>query len=164
MSRSTNNIGGDGGEKSSVKVSNAPGGKSSFSIGWGADEPTQQKSTIRKYNNQSSIFGGDAPVKTPLEEKKREEEPAFGKAGGGRTVGNIGGDSGEMSSVKIHHAPGGQSSFSFGNEPSQFDAPKRKENIKPQSMFDQSAPTQTTAKTSVKVHNPPGGKSSITFC
>jgi len=161
--RTTNNLGGDGSEKSSVKVTNAPGGKSNFSLGWGDEQPTQTKSSIRKYNNQSSIFGGpeEPKVKTPLEENKRDE--AFGKMGQGRTTSNIGED--QKTSVKVHYAPGGQSSISFGDDKSE--PYRKKENIKPATRYDPiSEPMNTNTnpiKTSVKVHAPPGGKSNFSF-
>lgn len=83
-------------------------------------------------------------------------------------------------SVKVHHAPGGQSNFSLGwSEPQkpnnnvQAQQPKKEQEItsKPnQAVYNQpNQPKVNTAeqpaagKTSVKVHNPPGGKSSITF-
>jgi len=164
--RTTNNLGGDGDNKTSVKVHCAPGGKSNFSLGWGNEEAVPQKSSIRKYNNQSNIFGDDAPVKTPLEESKKEC-PTFGKTQNGRTTNNIGGDGNEKTSVRVHCAPGGNSSISFGTDAGPYDAPKKKENIKPQGRIDYSLYGATEpisqVKTSVKVHAPPGGKSSITF-
>ena len=79
------------------------GGKSNFSLGWGGDDAPTQKTTIRKYNNQSSIFGGEepAPVKTPFEEKKQQQD-SFGKVPASRSTNNIGGDGGEKTSVKVN--------------------------------------------------------------
>ena len=78
-------------------------------------------------------------------------------------------------SVKVHHAPGGQSNFSlgWGPEPTK---PQNKPAVTPiasqpppqqQPLKDANKVTPQTnandAKTSVKVHNPPGGRSNITF-
>jgi hypothetical protein len=73
-------------------------------------------------------------------------------------------------SVKVHHAPGGQSSFSLAwGEPTPaskpkapvtntaYQAPLKETNQIPQ------AGKATDTKTSVKVHNPPGGRSNIIF-
>eukprot|EP00331_Platyophrya_macrostoma_P019704 CAMPEP_0176463522 /NCGR_PEP_ID=MMETSP0127-20121128/35938_1 /TAXON_ID=938130 /ORGANISM="Platyophrya macrostoma, Strain WH" /LENGTH=56 /DNA_ID=CAMNT_0017855697 /DNA_START=37 /DNA_END=203 /DNA_ORIENTATION=+ len=56
MSRSVYNIGQDSGEKTSVKVHNPAGGKSTISLAWDADPQPQQQSTYngRKYKNESS--------------------------------------------------------------------------------------------------------------
>jgi len=79
-------------------------------------------------------------------------------------------------SVKVHNAPGGKSSFSLAwdepekpkpaQKPTQQAPPPQQQYQKPAGTpgFQQPAPTQAAGeKTSVKVHNPPGGKSSITF-
>ena len=77
-------------------------------------------------------------------------------------------------SVKVHHAPGGNSNISLGWDNSE-PAPKKQNNPQPQPQPASNAPQKTAGivqtnqdkkddtKTSVKVHNPPGGKSSITF-
>ena len=73
-------------------------------------------------------------------------------------------------SVKVHHAPGGQSNFSlaWGPEPTK---PQNKPAVvsqQPQQplkntnrVFPQT--DNNDAKTSVRVRNPPGGRSNITF-
>jgi len=75
-------------------------------------------------------------------------------------------------SVKVHHAPGGKSSFSLAwdTEPSKPTNPKHvPATTKPAlNPVPTNQPTTTTAptntaKTSVKVHNPPGGRSNIVF-
>jgi hypothetical protein len=82
-----------------------------------------------------------------------------------------------VTSVKVHHAPGGKSNFSLAwdeptkpvNQPnSNFKKPQQEITGKPgqQQPVKQVAPPPQqvpAGKTSVKVHNPPGGKSSITF-
>jgi hypothetical protein len=78
-------------------------------------------------------------------------------------------------SVKVHHAPGGQSSFSLG-----WDQPVKqvsKPVLQPAQQPTVQQPIQAAGgkgkiepiqqqpagKTSVKVNNPPGGKSNIIF-
>lgn len=75
-------------------------------------------------------------------------------------------------SVKVHHAPGGKSSFSLAWDtepvkPSKQVKPSAPtvQPLAPQNHISQQTSQQTTqtAKTSVKVHNPPGGRSNIIF-
>ena len=75
-------------------------------------------------------------------------------------------------SVKVHHAPGGKSSFSLAwdtqpAKPSKQTKPSNpiSQPIAPQNMKipPTTQPANQTAKTSVKVHNPPGGRSNIIF-
>jgi hypothetical protein len=67
-------------------------------------------------------------------------------------------------SVKVHHAPGGQSSFSLA-----WDAPPASKNQKTVGRNPitneplKESNQQIEAKTSVKVRNPPGGRSNIIF-
>ena len=137
MQRTTNNIGGDCQEKSSVKVSNPAGGKSQFSLGWGADdvEPKASKKQFTNQNHQSfNIFGGDSTA--------------------------------DKTSVKVSQKPGGNSSIVLGSEKSQFEDNKKDMSYKPygyQVEKNTSSQSQPQVHTSVKVHNPPGGKSNITF-
>ena len=71
-------------------------------------------------------------------------------------------------SVKVHHAPGGKSSFSLAwdAEPNQ---PKGKNQqplqVKPNQVQPPVVVPQKSnnVQTSVKVHNPPGGKSNFTL-
>jgi hypothetical protein len=82
-------------------------------------------------------------------------------------------------SVKVHHAPGGQSNFSLawddGNkQPVNQKVESKKEIVQPvqtqqqpvykaQNQSNQQSVQQPAGKTSVKVHNPPGGKSNFTL-
>lgn len=79
-------------------------------------------------------------------------------------------------SVKLHHAPGGKSSFSLAwdAEPQQTVGQGKKQVVMQQNIIQQNQPVQknvqsqpepykSSAQTSVKVHAPPGGKSSFTF-
>lgn len=77
-----------------------------------------------------------------------------------------------VTSVKVHHAPGGKSNFSLAwdTEPTKPTNPKHvptttKPALTPVEPNHPSTTTTTTAagKTSVKVHNPPGGRSNIVF-
>jgi hypothetical protein len=70
-------------------------------------------------------------------------------------------------SVKLHHAPGGKSSFSLAwdAEPTQV-VGKSKPNIgnqKNASNIFNEPQKSNNVQTSVKVHAPPGGKSNIVF-
>lgn len=79
----------------SVKVHNAPGGKSNFSLAWDAPEPAQKK------NNTQPVPQPPAqqqPQTTAGYAQKKEVEPA------GKT------------SVKVHNPPGGKSNFTLGWE------------------------------------------------
>jgi hypothetical protein len=75
-------------------------------------------------------------------------------------------------SVKVHHAPGGKSSFSLAwdteptkptNQVKQAPVQAPTKPLAPQNQPTVQPAAGNTAKTSVKVHNPPGGKSSIFF-
>lgn len=74
-------------------------------------------------------------------------------------------------SVKVHHAPGGKSSFSLAwdTEPVKPSKQIKPTNptVQPLAPQNNVIPTSqsqaTTAKTSVRVHNPPGGRSNIIF-
>ena len=73
-------------------------------------------------------------------------------------------------SVKVHHAPGGQSSFSLAwGEPAPVSKPRAPVNnpisqapLKETNQIPQAGKV-TDTKTSVKVRNPPGGRSNIVF-
>lgn len=68
-------------------------------------------------------------------------------------------------SVKVHHAPGGKSSFSLGWDvpvPATKNTKPVTTTVAPLKESNQTAQT-TETKTSVKVHNPPGGRSNIIF-
>ncbi len=75
-------------------------------------------------------------------------------------------------SVKVHHAPGGQSSFSLAwdSEP-QKNVQKSKPVVSQQQYIPQNvqqtnnveAQKSNNVQTSVKVHAPPGGKSNFTL-
>jgi hypothetical protein len=66
-------------------------------------------------------------------------------------------------SVKVRHAPGGQSSFSIGWDVPVTKAPPARTATNPITGPLQEVKQPTDAKTSVKVHNPPGGRSNIIF-
>jgi hypothetical protein len=78
------------------------------------------------------------------------------------------------SSVKVHHAPGGKSSFSLAwdAEPQQNVGQGKKQVVVPQNNLQQPIyknvqsqyqNNQNNVQTSVKVHAPPGGKSNFTL-
>lgn len=78
-------------------------------------------------------------------------------------------------SVKVHHAPGGQSNFSLAWDTGD-EVPKNKKQqatnqiqesltikVGEQQQIAKESEQKPAGRTSVKVHNPPGGKSSIVF-
>ena len=94
--------------QTSVKVHHAPGGQSNFSLGgdYGDDAGTgaakpQQATAVP----QHSAAGGQPPPKHQL-----QSSICFGNDVP-EAQGNV---SGAQTSVKVHHAPGGQSNFSLG--------------------------------------------------
>ncbi len=92
----------DGKPTTSVKVHHAPGGASSFSLGWGSDEPPAPAKAKPMYGDMGGSGGSGG------------SGGAFGVPSGiSRSENNIGPDGGERTSVKVHHAPGGASSFSL---------------------------------------------------
>ena len=85
-------------------------------------------------------------------------------------------------STKVHHAPGGQSSFSLAwdSEPQKNVQKKpvvqqqnniqpvnvplqQNKNVQPQQNNIQPQQNKDNVQTSVKIHNPPGGKSNFTL-
>ena len=78
----------------SVKVHNAPGGKSNFSLGWDTNEPAPKKANTQPVAQQPPAQ--QQPQSTAGLAQKKEQEPA------GKT------------SVKVHNPPGGKSNFTLG--------------------------------------------------
>ena len=78
----------------SVKVNNAPGGKSNFSLAWDVPEQAPKKTTTQQVQPPQQ-----APQQVPQVQQiagQKEQQPA------GKT------------SVKVHNPPGGKSSITFG--------------------------------------------------
>jgi len=149
-SRTTNNLGGDGGEKSSVKLHYAPGGKSNISLGWSGDDQQQQhqqKPTQSYQSYQPSNQGYQSTNNQSYgnNNNSNARSDLYGKSAPFATDDNT-----AKTSVKVHHAPGGQSNFSLGNEPTDYGRRGGNQG-------------KEAEKTSVKVHNPPGGKSNFTL-
>ena len=151
-SRTTNNIGGDGGEKSSVKLHYAPGGKSNISLGWDGD--SQQQKPTQSYQSYQPGNQGYQPSNNQQQQSYGQQNnysnarpDLYGKSAPFATDDN---NSNTKTSVKVHHAPGGQSNFSLGNEQTDYGRRGGNQGKEPE-------------KTSVKVHNPPGGKSNFTL-
>ena len=106
--RTENNIGSDGGDRSSVKVHNPPGGASSFSI-FGGDEPFQHKQPFGHQHRQ--FQAAPPPPPPPMPSYQRPPDvPAFGErvTSGSTDVAGQG-----KTSVKVHAPPGGKSSITF---------------------------------------------------
>ena len=103
-----------------------------------------------------------------------------GPSSGGRSEGNIG--ESNKTSVKVHHAPGGASSFSLGGgyEPEKKEEENKEavlklaeeraeqekaaeEALKIKEAQESHATPASDTHTSVKINAPPGGASSFTF-
>ena len=81
-----------------------------------------------------------------------------------------------ITSVKVHHQPGGNQSFNiFGGSDEPMPQTAKQQSAVAAPVTQQAAQQPATQNqavdaagnpitTSVKVHNPPGGKSSISFC
>merc|ERR1712232_796935 len=136
--RSENNIGEMNG--TSVKVHHAPGGQSNLSLGWDDNSNYNQPSKKQQAHLQSNFSLGDG---------KRDYE---------RNENNLG--EGNTTSVKVHHAPGGQSNFDLGHQGGDVQ-PHYSKN---QQITNTGGQEESQGfKPSVRVHNPPGGRSNITF-
>merc|ERR1712119_127744 len=136
--RSENNIGEING--TSVKVHHAPGGQSSLSLGWDDNQNYNQPIKKPQHHLQSNFSLGDGH-----KEYERNEN-------------NLG--EGNITSVKVHHAPGGQSNFDLGHSGNDVQ-PQYNKNQQKTNTGGQEEPQGF--KPSVRVHNPPGGRSNITF-
>jgi len=161
MQRSENNIGEN--QKTSVKVHHAPGGQSNFSLGWDETSNSNTNNYPKKTQHsqlQSNISFGD------YQEKVKSSE------------GNIGETA--NTSVKVHHAPGGQSNFSLSHgDDNKNVGTLRNPQPQQQGGYQQSQPSfhgginqsnnqsvpsdGNSFKPSVRVHNPPGGRSNFTL-
>lgn len=169
--RSEHNLGGDGAERSSVKVHHPPGGGGSLNLFGGTSEPTYApaKYVPKKYSPASY-------------EEDEYSAPAAGGYGGGSSYShekspltdfNYNYEEGKYSAPSYYDPPAYEapssytSSASYGvgkviqptslsvSNPSSYTFGKRVES------GSNSGPT--TGKSSTKIHAPPGGKSSIFF-
>jgi len=151
-SRTTNNLGGDGGERSSVKLHYGPGGKSNISLGWDNQSHNEPKQTQQQPSYQQSYQPSNQGYQPSNNQSygnnnySNSRPDLYGKSAPFATDDNT-----SKTSVKVHHAPGGQSNFSLGSEPTDYGRRGGNQQGK------------EAEKTSVKVHNPPGGKSNFTL-
>ena len=109
-----------GGDKTSVRVHQTPGGNSSLCLGW--EQKCEAVKNRKVDRNQSSIVFGDGLVAEPLVEKKSnypmpivEPTKKVVQQVGGNTTINLGEDFGPVkTSVKVRAPPGGKSNIIFG--------------------------------------------------
>eukprot|EP00347_Sterkiella_histriomuscorum_P012620 403367870 len=129
------------GGKTSVKIHNAPGGNSSFSIGWNGDQDTNQRSYQNKVNDYQSSYQKNsydgyygqvpsenvgfagAPTKTIDNKQKlkggmnsqydRQPDNQYDRQSPQK---HYPGATDDKPSVRMHAPPGGKSSFSIGNQ------------------------------------------------
>eukprot|EP00347_Sterkiella_histriomuscorum_P003815 403362832 len=121
------------GGKTSVKIHNAPGGNSNFSLGWDTSNDKIQnnvshqsqnsqnnyQSSYQRMNNNENIYGGQqqqsiygnnamlshqGPDNNYMMQNIQNQQPSQGAPSYGA----------DRSSVKIHNPPGGRSSFQIG--------------------------------------------------
>ena len=127
-------------------MSQAPGGSSSFSLGWGSEADNKPTTTSVKVHHtpgggSSLVLGGDTPAEQkPAEDAKNEQAE--------------GEDQTEATPEQNQEEAKDQSAAQEPAEQSSGVVPGTGE------TGDGNA---YNPHTSVKVHNPPGGKSSITF-
>ena len=127
-----------------MRVHHAPGGKSNFSIGMEETAPAPAPAGgFRKYNNSSSLAFGD-----------ENSAPTHGKMPDHRSTNNMGEDN--KTSVKVHAAPGGNSSISFGDCSSTTSYSTQKPSAKQTITQVGASPLESNSHTSVRVHAPPG--------
>ncbi|CDW87209.1 UNKNOWN [Stylonychia lemnae] len=163
----------------SVKLHQAPGGSSSFSFGWGQDEPKEVPKNKQPPPKIEDVQGVPQKIAQDL------PQDALAKNSAGYQVRNQQYSAGlwdnteeeKHSSVKLHQAPGGQSNFSLGNDTedrfktsNQFSAQNNQvagfrgqQQSSMQESMQQDTQQIGAVKSSVRVHNPPGGRSQIQF-
>lgn len=93
----------------SIRTHAPPGGKSTFSLGWGDD--TKQEDT-KKSKNVSYGYGS----KTNTDDYPTNNKKSFKNLGGkqDQESNSFQPSNTEKTSVKVKYAPGGQSSIKFG--------------------------------------------------
>ena len=101
--RTEQNIGTDGGDRTSVRVHNPPGGASSLSI-FGGGEPTQKKEPFGQQH-----WRHQAAPPMPSYQKPPEVTSFGARVTSGTT--DVAGQG--KTSVRVHNPPGGKSSITF---------------------------------------------------
>lgn len=92
-------------DQPSVKLHHAPGGQSNFSLGWGNEEPTQQP----KNQVQATVQTQQQPTQEVKVQNQQQSSSVWSHQEEEKKE-----SVGATTSVKVHHAPGGQSNFSLG--------------------------------------------------
>ena len=158
--RTENNIGGDGGERPSVKLHAAPGGQQHFNIFGGYEPPVAapvHKVSPPSYSAPPPSYSAPAPAyePAPFGDHNRQAPPSF------------------VPPTQTYTDHG------YGAPPPRFDAPMGGAMAPPPAPAPAAQPTgemtfgqrvksgwnsgPTTEVSSVRVHAPPGGKSQIFF-
>mmetsp|Transcript_76556 Transcript_76556/g.88971 ORF Transcript_76556/g.88971 Transcript_76556/m.88971 type:complete len:275 (-) Transcript_76556:63-887(-) len=172
MSRNVYNIGSDSGEKTSVRVNNPAGGRSTISLAWDTDSQPQPSSyNGKKYRNESNnIFGNSEPTYEADRRKKNMYEPqvkGYGSQIQGYEPQNKGYDS---LSKGYEPSTKGYDHLTKGCDPQirSYEPPIR--SYEPQQMqsfgtrarsYGREIANQQPEKTSVKVTYAPGGGSTL---
>ena len=106
---------------SSVRLHAPPGGKSSFSLGWGDDTTTTTKKVENKYsnsntNNSKNLYNNFSNENTSNDTYGKESK-TFKNVNKKTETSNSNNNNNvvtEKTSVRVKHAPGGASSIKFG--------------------------------------------------
>ena len=106
-------------QKTSVRTTNPPGGKSSFSLGWSEPEPIVQKKTNNNntYNNNESTNNNWKSIQNRNDNSQNVNDNNVNKIF--KLFQNF--NQSEKTSVKVKYAPGGQSQISFGSDQTNYD-------------------------------------------
>jgi len=180
--RSEHNLGGDGSERSSVKVHHPPGGGGSLNIFGGASEPTyelpRKKAPVyeqpsydapsyNQYSAPQEAAGGyssyaqdnynQPPSYASSAQDNYNQPPSYGYSG----------EEYKQPSYEYNAPPSGFTSGSSYSKPQSIQPSNLTMTSQPQTFGQRvesgSNSGPTTDKSSIRVHAPPGGKSNIFF-
>lgn len=170
--RSEHNLGGDGAERSSVKVHHPPGGGGSLNLFGGPSEPYYEKPKYKaptyeppayqapsysKYSAPQEPAAGTSWSYASSAQDDYEQSPSYGYSDGGY----------KPSTYDSYAAPSGFTSGSSYSKPKTIQPSHLSMSHEPKTFGKRvesgmnSGPT--TDKSSIRVHAPPGGKSNIFF-
>jgi len=98
------------GGTTSIKTHNPPGGKSTFSLGWGNDVNENKTTSTNKINKITKNEDLYSYSNTNTEKNTK----TFKNLSNNKQSDIFNTNNQEKTSVKVKHAPGGQSSIKFG--------------------------------------------------